>query len=96
MQQMALSAQQLLSAPERNVAQLKVLTALAADDDVHIARLAMLSCLAVFKDILPGYRIRPPTEQELQVGCEVMIQQRNTYGSVLSRGVWRRKFWRSQ
>jgi hypothetical protein len=27
----------------------------------------MVTLLAVFKDVLPGYRIRPPTEKELQV-----------------------------
>jgi hypothetical protein len=33
----------------------------------QVQRLAMVTLLAVFKDILPGYRIRPPTEKELQV-----------------------------
>ena len=31
-----------------------------------IAQLAMLSLVAVFKDVCPGYRIRLPTEKELQ------------------------------
>lgn len=31
---------------------------------VQVAKLAMLSLVAVFKDILPGYRIRPVTERE--------------------------------
>jgi nucleolar complex protein 3 len=33
--------------------------------DVQVARLAMLSLAAVFRDVLPGYRIRLPTEKEL-------------------------------
>ncbi len=32
-----------------------------------MARLALVSTLAVVKDIAPGYRIRPPTDKELQV-----------------------------
>ena len=32
---------------------------------MQVARLAMLSAAAVFADVLPGYRIRPPTEKEL-------------------------------
>ena len=32
-----------------------------------VAQLAMVSLLAVFKDICPGYRIRLPTEKELEV-----------------------------
>jgi hypothetical protein len=32
-----------------------------------VVRLALLSLLAVFKDLLPGYRIRGLTEEEAQV-----------------------------
>ena len=34
---------------------------------LQVQRLALLSLLAVFQDILPAYRIRPPTGKELQV-----------------------------
>eukprot|EP00955_Chlamydomonas_euryale_P020700 219372-Chlamydomonas_euryale.AAC.1 len=64
---MAEAAQKLLSGPEDNVAELKTLLALASNPDPTIARLSMLSLSAVFKDILPGYRIRLPTEAELAV-----------------------------
>ena len=35
--------------------------------DMQIVELAMLSCLLAFKDILPGYRIRPTNEAEKDV-----------------------------
>jgi len=35
--------------------------------DAHAARLAILSLLAIFQDILPSYRIRLPTEAEMNV-----------------------------
>lgn len=35
--------------------------------DEVVGQLAMLSLLAVFKDICPGYRVRLPTEKELEV-----------------------------
>jgi len=35
--------------------------------DAHAARLALLSLLAIFSDILPSYRIRLPTEAEMGV-----------------------------
>ncbi len=35
--------------------------------DSHAARLALLSLLAIFQDILPAYRIRLPTEAEMSV-----------------------------
>lgn len=34
---------------------------------LQISRLALLSLLAVFKDIIPGYRIRLPSAEELKI-----------------------------
>jgi nucleolar complex protein 3 len=70
-QQMALASQQLLAEPEQHVGPgLRLLLRLAADEDGVVVRLALMSCLLVFKDLLPGYRIRPPSEAELQVGAD--------------------------
>ncbi len=49
------------------LAGLRLLSACAADGDGVVVRLALLSLLAVFKDLLPGYRIRPVAEEEAQV-----------------------------
>lgn len=35
------------------------------DDDHRVRHLALLSQYAVFKDIIPGYRIRVPTPAEM-------------------------------
>jgi len=35
--------------------------------DAHAARLGLLTLMAIFQDILPTYRIRLPTESEMQV-----------------------------
>ncbi|KAL7516601.1 hypothetical protein ACHAWX_001599 [Stephanocyclus meneghinianus] len=43
--------------------------------DAHAARLAMLSLLAIFQDILPSYRIRLPTEAEMAVRVSKEIKQ---------------------
>ena len=43
------------------------LLSILAHPDSQIVELAMLSCLLAFKDILPGYRIRPTNEQEKDV-----------------------------
>lgn len=74
-EQMAISANKLLQHPEGHVSELRVLNALVGDGDKQIARLAMLSQLAVMKDVLPGYRIRLSTEKELLV--KVRAAQRN-------------------
>ena len=48
----------------------------------QVARLAMLSLLAVFKDILPGYRIRMPTEKELEIAVSKDVKQTRDYESL--------------
>lgn len=53
--------------------------------DGYVVRLALLSLLAVFKDLLPGYRIRSVTEEEQEVtqgssqqpGAHLHLQQRS-------------------
>ena len=45
----------------------------------------MLSLLAVFKDILPGYRIRLPTEKELEIPVSKEVKQTRDYESMQLR-----------
>lgn len=45
----------LLSDPEANIKFLKDFLQLCKDDDHAIVKLGLLSLLAVFKDIIPGY-----------------------------------------
>jgi nucleolar complex protein 3 len=81
---MAATAQQILAAPEKFAAVgLRVLNEMARDADPQISRLAMLSCLAVFRDILPEYKIRPPTEAELAVKASREVEQLRAHESSL-------------
>ena len=57
----------------------------APDFSVQIARLAMLSLAAVFKDILPGYKIRPPTEKELAMPVSKEVKKLRDHESGLLR-----------
>ncbi|KAF9301100.1 hypothetical protein BGZ74_007168 [Mortierella antarctica] len=66
-EEMATIAQTIIADPEQNVGQLKKLRAMAQDPSDVIKKLAMLTQLAVYKDILPGYRIRPLSEKEQNV-----------------------------
>uniref|UniRef100_A0A1I8A8J8 NOC3-like protein n=1 Tax=Steinernema glaseri TaxID=37863 RepID=A0A1I8A8J8_9BILA len=60
----------LLSNPQEHIYRLRDLFKLAAGHDLHhlirdnIMRLAAVSLSQVFIDIIPGYHIRPPTEEE--------------------------------
>ena len=51
----------------------------------QIVRLALLSLLAVFRDILPGYRIRLPTEKELAMPVSKDVKRTRDYEASLLR-----------
>ena len=51
----------------------------------QVARLAMLSLAAVFKDILPGYKIRAPTEKELAMAVSKDVRKLRDHESGLLR-----------
>ncbi|CEP07336.1 hypothetical protein [Parasitella parasitica] len=73
-EELALIAGNIQGDPEEYVSQLKTLRAIYRDDDnVTVKKLALLTQLAVYKDIIPGYRIRPLTalEEETQVSRDV-------------------------
>ncbi len=50
---------------------------------MQVRRLAQLSLLAVMRDIVPGYRIRLPTEKELAAPVSKDVQRVRTYESTL-------------
>ena len=52
---------------------------------VQVRRLAQLSLLAVMRDIVPGYRIRLPTEKELAAPVSKDVQRVRDYESTLLR-----------
>ncbi len=58
---------------------------LVPDLSAQIERLAMLSLAAVFKDILPGYKIRPPTDKELAMPVSKEVKKLRNYESGLLR-----------
>ncbi|KAK9813219.1 hypothetical protein WJX72_010918 [[Myrmecia] bisecta] len=83
--QLAVSASQLLQEPEKYVGHLQTLIMLTTDADAQVARLAILSLLAVFRDILPGYRIRPPTQKELDMPVSKEVKRTRDYEALLLR-----------
>ena len=62
---MAKCAQTLLADPENQLRkQLPILLQLIGDIDATVAKYSMLSVLAIMKDLVPAYRIRPMHERE--------------------------------
>jgi len=52
--------------PEEHIGALKTLQALADSDNITVKKLALATQVSIFKDIIPGYRIRPLSEEKMQ------------------------------
>ncbi|KAL4325589.1 hypothetical protein GQ457_11G011610 [Hibiscus cannabinus] len=73
----------LLADPEANIRYLKEMLQFTEDGDISIVKLGLMSLLAVFKDIIPGYRIRLPTEKELEMKVSKEVKKMRFYESTL-------------
>uniref|UniRef100_A0A2P2JZB5 Uncharacterized protein MANES_14G011200 n=3 Tax=Rhizophora mucronata TaxID=61149 RepID=A0A2P2JZB5_RHIMU len=73
----------LLEDPESNIKLLKEMLQFCKNGDPTIVKLGLLSLLAVFKDIIPGYRIRLPTEKELEMKVSDEVKKMRYYESTL-------------
>ncbi|KAI4323214.1 hypothetical protein L6164_022838 [Bauhinia variegata] len=73
----------LLTDPESNIKFLKEMVQISKDNDHSIVKLGLLSLLAVFRDIIPGYRIRLPTEKELEMKVSKTVRKTRYYESTL-------------
>ncbi|ORY11898.1 nucleolar complex-associated protein-domain-containing protein [Clohesyomyces aquaticus] len=51
--------------PEEHIGALRTLAQLAASDNVTVRKLALATQVAIFKDLIPGYRIRPLSEDDM-------------------------------
>ncbi|XP_020571327.1 nucleolar complex protein 3 homolog isoform X2 [Phalaenopsis equestris] len=67
----------------RRTFQLKIYLLERSDEDHNIVKLGLMSVVAVFKDIIPGYRIRLPTEKELEMKVSKDVLQTRFYESTL-------------
>ncbi|KAL8205655.1 hypothetical protein R6Q57_009206 [Mikania cordata] len=69
--------------PEGNIKSLKEMLQICKDGDRVILILGLKSLLAVFKDIIPGNRIRLPTEKELAMVVSKEVKKTRFYESTL-------------
>ncbi|KAM0063566.1 putative nucleolar complex-associated protein [Helianthus debilis subsp. tardiflorus] len=73
----------MLENPEGNIKNLKEMLQICKDGDRYILDLGLKSLLAVFKDIIPGNRIRLPTEKELAMVVSKDVMKTRFYESTL-------------
>ncbi|KAH9866679.1 hypothetical protein J1614_008372 [Plenodomus biglobosus] len=52
--------------PEEHIHALKTLEALAESENITVKKLALATQLTIYKDLIPGYRIRPLSEEKMQ------------------------------
>ncbi|XP_059661855.1 nucleolar complex-associated protein 3 [Cornus florida] len=73
----------LLTDPESNIKSLREMLQLSKDGDHAIVALGLKSLLAVFRDIIPGYKIRLPTEKEQEMVVSKAVKKMRYYESTL-------------
>ncbi|KAK3064171.1 hypothetical protein LTR53_018596, partial [Teratosphaeriaceae sp. CCFEE 6253] len=64
-EELARLAGQIISDPEENIAHLTQLAAIAESSNATVKKLALGTQLAVYKDIIPGYRIRQQSKEDM-------------------------------
>ncbi|KAJ3481540.1 hypothetical protein NLG97_g7798 [Lecanicillium saksenae] len=85
-EEMANLAMALNENPEENVASLKTLAKYGESEITAIQMLALMTQMAVYKDIIPGYRIRPLTEEEQKEKISKDIRQLRQFEQSLVAG----------
>ncbi|KAL6546976.1 hypothetical protein OROMI_022697 [Orobanche minor] len=73
----------LLADPESNIKNIKEMLEISKDGESVIVILGLKSLLAVFRDIIPGYRIRLPTEKEQEMKVSKAVKKTRFYESTL-------------
>lgn len=75
----------MLEDPESNIRFLNDLLIICSDTDQKVVKLGIMSLLAVFRDIIPSYRIRQLTEKELAVEVSKEVKKTRYYEYTLIR-----------
>ena len=86
-------AQHISESPEENIAQLGQLAQIGESENVTVKKLALGTQLAVFKDVIPGYRIRPLGKDDMGAKLSKEVRALRTFEQNLLGGY--REFVRS-
>ncbi|KAH8805655.1 nucleolar complex-associated protein-domain-containing protein [Xylogone sp. PMI_703] len=69
--------------PEENAGAFKTLAQFAQSEIATIKKLALATQLAVYKDVIPGYRIRPLSEEDMEVKVSKDVRRVRNYEQAL-------------
>lgn len=65
--------------PEEHIGSLKTLAQIGASENTTIRKLALAAQAAIFKDLIPGYRIRPLSEESMQEKLSKEVRKLRTF-----------------
>jgi nucleolar complex protein 3 len=85
-EEMARIALMLNEDPEENVGAFKTLSQFGQSGNTTIKKLALATQLAVYKDVIPGYRIRPLSEEDMDVKVSKEVRKLRAYEQALVGG----------
>ncbi|KUJ07240.1 nucleolar complex-associated protein 3 [Mollisia scopiformis] len=72
--------------PEEHVGAFKVLSQFGQSHNITIKKLALRVQLAVYKDVIPGYRIRPLSEEDMETKVSKDVRKLRAYEQALVGG----------
>ncbi|KAJ9667050.1 hypothetical protein H2201_002885 [Coniosporium apollinis] len=72
--------------PEEHAGSLRAMAQIGASANVTVKKLALASQLAVYKDIIPGYRIRPLSEEDMKTKVSKDVRKLRSYEQSLVGG----------
>jgi nucleolar complex protein 3 len=72
--------------PEENAAAFKSLAQFGQHSNTTIKKLALATQLAVYKDVIPGYRIRPLSEQDMETKVSKEVKRLRAFEQALVTG----------
>jgi nucleolar complex protein 3 len=72
--------------PEENTGAFKALAEIGRNKNTTIKKLALATQLAVYKDIIPGYRIRPLSETDMETKVSKEVKKLRAYEQALVGG----------
>ncbi|OUM59262.1 hypothetical protein PIROE2DRAFT_15231, partial [Piromyces sp. E2] len=82
-EELGLVASSIIEDPDNNINRLKRLREISKEDNIAIKKLSFLTQLAVYKDIIPGYRIRQLSESEKNARVSKEVKKLRQYESTL-------------
>ena len=85
-EELAKAAGLINESPEEHVGSLKTFSTITSSNNATIVRLGLATQLAVYKDIIPGYRIRPLSQEETKAKVSKVVRKQRAFEQAVVKG----------